>query len=169
MAWVTPPTFASNATPTAAQFDIISNDLAFLYNPPTCRIFNPNNQTLVSGVSFASLMPSEDVDTDTMHSTSVNTERITFNTAGRYFFTSNAVQQSTLSGVRTMWVQDQAANVYGKAAFPQAPISVNAALSVAGTMNAAATQFISQFHFQNSGSNMILVGFPSLAAVWTGG
>lgn len=56
-------------------------------NPPTCRIFNSGSQAIADNTEASVVFSGEVFDTDTMHSTSVNTGRITFNTAGVYIVT----------------------------------------------------------------------------------
>lgn len=62
------------------------------FDPPACRVFNSANISITtSGVSQTLTYDSERYDTDSMHSTSVNTGRITFNTAGIYTVTSQII------------------------------------------------------------------------------
>lgn len=84
MAYSTPPNFATGAILTEAQLDILSNDIAFLANPPKCRVYNSAAISVTNNVETALTFNSERFDTDTMHSTAVNTGRITFTTAGTY-------------------------------------------------------------------------------------
>lgn len=49
-----------------------------------CRVFNSANISIADSSDVALTFNSERFDTDSMHSTAVDTERITFNTAGQY-------------------------------------------------------------------------------------
>lgn len=54
------------------------------YNPPACRVFHSVTQSIPDAIDTSLVFDSESYDTDSMHSTSVNTGRITINTAGLY-------------------------------------------------------------------------------------
>ena len=58
-----------------------------MLSPPACRVFNSTNLTVSHNTLTAFTFNSERFDTDTMHDTSTNTGRITFNTAGVYVVT----------------------------------------------------------------------------------
>lgn len=86
MAYSTPRTWSPGEVPTAAQFNQdIRDNVSFLANPPACRARSATNQTLTNNLATVVLYPDTDTyDTDNMHSTSSNTGRMTFNTAGLY-------------------------------------------------------------------------------------
>lgn len=79
-----PPNFAAGNILTEAQLDTLSDDIAFLANPPKCRVYNSAAISVTNSVETALTFNSERFDTDTLHSTSVDTGRITFTTAGTY-------------------------------------------------------------------------------------
>lgn len=58
------------------------------HNPPACRITHSTTQSITNNTTTALLADSETYDTDSMHSTSSNTSRITMNKAGIYVVTS---------------------------------------------------------------------------------
>lgn len=58
--------------------------LGLKYDAPTCRVFNSADISIPDNTFTALTFNSERFDNDTMHSTSTNTGRITFNTAGVY-------------------------------------------------------------------------------------
>lgn len=63
-------------------------NVSFLANPPACRLTKSGNQTGIAHATETALTwDQETYDTDSMHSTSVNTSRITFTTAGIYVVT----------------------------------------------------------------------------------
>lgn len=55
-----------------------------LHNPPACRVYNTGTQALNNATTTAITFDSERYDTDSIHSTSSNTSRLTFATAGLY-------------------------------------------------------------------------------------
>lgn len=81
----TPRTWVAGERPTAAQFNEEIRDwVAALANPPACRVNHNTTQSINDNTETALVFNSERYDTDSMHSTSSNTSRITFNTAGLY-------------------------------------------------------------------------------------
>lgn len=53
-------------------------------SPPGCRVFNSAAILVANATDTVLTFDTQRFDTDTMHSTSVNTSRITFNTPGVY-------------------------------------------------------------------------------------
>ena len=85
MPYTTPPDFVAGTIVTEAQLDTLSDDIVFLANPPKCRVYNSAAISIAtSGVAQAVTFNSERWDTDTMHSTVSNTDRVTCTTAGTY-------------------------------------------------------------------------------------
>jgi hypothetical protein len=70
---------------TAAAHNIIATDVNNFIVPPMCRLEKSAGASITSGSAFTWNV--ESFDTDDMHSTSSNTERITINTAGVYLVT----------------------------------------------------------------------------------
>lgn len=67
------------------DWDELVDALNFLANRPACRVYRSTAQSVNdnAGVTVVTF-DTERFDTDNMHSTSVNTSRITFTTAGLY-------------------------------------------------------------------------------------
>lgn len=55
--------------------------------PPSCQAYNSANISIPNNDGTVVTLDSERYDTDSMHSTSVNTSRLTFNTSGIYVVT----------------------------------------------------------------------------------
>ncbi len=88
MPYTSPTTQTAGAIATAAYANSLKAAADFLANPPTCRVFHNTTQSVPdAGFLNPVLFNSEAHDTDNMHSTSVNTGRITINTAGVYVLT----------------------------------------------------------------------------------
>lgn len=103
MPYSTPPNFATGAILTEANLDTLSDDITFLASPPRCRVYNNANIShTTSGTQQALTFNSERYDTDTMHSTAVNTGRITFTTAGTYAVFANIEFASNATGYRSL-------------------------------------------------------------------
>jgi predicted enzyme related to lactoylglutathione lyase len=75
---------ASGAVAPSSWGDQVRNALDWLRNPPKCLVYNSAAIAVPTNTETALTFNSERFDTDTMHSTSVNTGRITFTTAGTY-------------------------------------------------------------------------------------
>lgn len=88
----------ANATPAAGTIgDFLGID------PPACRVYHNANQSITtSGTSQILVFNSERYDTDAMHSTSVNTSRITFNTPGLYVVTASVEFAANATGERNL-------------------------------------------------------------------
>lgn len=92
MAYVAPRTWSSGEKPTAAQFNQdIRDNVSFLANPPACYAYRTTNQSINNNSLTVVLFDAERFDTNTMHDTSSNTSRITFNTAGIYQIDANII------------------------------------------------------------------------------
>jgi hypothetical protein len=81
------------------------------HNPPACRVFNNANLPVVNNTNTALTFNSERYDTDSMHSTSSATERITFNTAGLYIIHASVQFSSDTDYIfLDLWIENQAAS-----------------------------------------------------------
>lgn len=90
MAYQAPRTWVAGEYPTAAEYNQdLRDNVSFLANPPACFVYNSANQPINDATETTLTFDSERHDTDSMHSTSSNTGRITFNTAGLYLIEGN--------------------------------------------------------------------------------
>jgi hypothetical protein len=80
----TPRTFTAGEVETAAYMNSVSALLTFLLNPPRCRLYSNVAQSIPNSTWTALTFQNELFDTDTMHSTTTNPERITATTSGLY-------------------------------------------------------------------------------------
>ena len=78
----------------ASWGDAVRAGLNYLANPPACRVWHNTTQSIPHAASTGLVFNSERYDTDSMHSTSSNTGRITFNTAGLYLVQFHAQMQT---------------------------------------------------------------------------
>ena len=114
MAYAVPTNFAAGAVLTEAQLDVLGNDIVFLANPPKCRVYNSAAISIaVSGTDQALTFDSERFDTDTMHSTAVNTGRITFTTAGTYMVGAHVDFAPNATGHRVLYIRRNGSEVVG--------------------------------------------------------
>lgn len=106
MAYTTPRTWVAGEFPTAAQFNAnIRDNVAFLANPPACRVYHNTTQSIPDAIDTALVFNSERHDTNTMHSTVSLTGRITATTAGLYVlsFTGEMVAAADYVEVHAYW------------------------------------------------------------------
>ena len=83
--------------------DQVRDDLEFLVNPPQVSAFHSTTQNASNGVALDCLLDSENYDTEAMHSTSTNTERLTCVTAGKFWIWTVIVWgDSNSTGKRTV-------------------------------------------------------------------
>jgi hypothetical protein len=148
---------------TAANWNTYERDaIAFLLDPPRVKAYQTTTATtFVTAVGQVVLFDAESAswDTDTMHSTSVSTGRVTFTTAGRYLLTVAVSFAGNVTGVREIQLRLNAATVY--AGGTQLGIKIENAVSAGshhmhltyeGTF--AATDYVEVFGRQTSGGNL---------------
>lgn len=84
MAYTTPRTYVAGEVHTAAHHNTYERDnIAWLAtDSPSCRVYNNAAISITSGVNTTLTFNSERFDNATMHSTSVNTGRITIPSGG---------------------------------------------------------------------------------------
>ena len=81
----TPRTWSPGEILTAPRMNAeLRGALAFLLDPPRCHAYDASSLALPNATTTLVTFDSEVYDTDAMHSTSSNTSRVTFTTAGLY-------------------------------------------------------------------------------------
>lgn len=104
MAYTTPRTWVAGEHPTAAQFNAnIRDNVSFLANPPACRVYRATSQSITNNSLTVVTFDTERYDTDSMHSTSSLTSRITINTAGIYVVSAHIVWQADTDYTRRLF------------------------------------------------------------------
>lgn len=146
------------------------------YTPPACRVFHNTTQSIAHNVDQVLVFNSERYDTDSMHSTSVLTERITINTAGLYVFTFTG-QMATAVDYTTLYtyIRLNGATIIGIG--PAATGTTSAVadpVSVTTVYKCAAGDYVEVLQRQNNGAtaarNMLQANnySPEFTAVWIG-
>ena len=110
-----------------------------------------NGQSIANNTYTALTWDLEDYDTDSFHSTVTNTDRITIPTGkgGKYQVTAIANWGSNTAGQRVMKIYKNGAAFKGAGLSPAAGYPGNV---VTCTINLVATDYLSVYVFQNSGS-----------------
>lgn len=94
-----PATFVAGTAPTDVNLNSLRDGINFLLNPPRVLLTNSAAQSVASGGGGTSLtFDTEVYDTDAMHSTAANTDRITINTDGTYMVSMSARTQFNSAG-----------------------------------------------------------------------
>src|SRR5690242_2498740 len=78
----------------------VGDPLTFLLNPPAAQARRTTAQSIPNNTPTVMLFDTEDFDTDTMHSTSVSTSRLTCNTAGTYKVEAYIPFDGATAGIR---------------------------------------------------------------------
>ncbi len=137
---------ASNALPAA--------DLNSAFKPPYCRVYNSAAISLAtSGTAQALTFDTETYDNLAMHSTSVNTDRITVPTGGggiylvgaRCRFTANA------TGYRRLELKINGTGTFAEVTIPSVSTNADCTLEVTGVYTVAAGDYFQVFATQSSG------------------
>lgn len=169
MPFTTPPNFVTGQVVTEAELDNLSNNLTFLANPPTCRVFNSAAISIPNGASTVLTFNSEHFDTDTMHSTATDPSRITITTAGRYMFDGNVSFAANATGTRGILFRVNGTTTIKSMFVLAASTGTDLSLS-GGPFALAAGAYVEMLVFQNSGAalNVEAVGSysPEFAALW---
>ena len=106
MAYTSPRTWTAGETVTAALMNThVRDNLTAIVaaNPlvvPAARVYNNADITVANNTETTLTFNSETFDTDTIHDTSTNSERLTCKTAGIYEITANIAFDSDADGIR---------------------------------------------------------------------
>ncbi len=175
MPYVDPQTVnnpTAGAVAPAAWGDAVRDAVQFLANPPKCRVYNSAAIShATSGTAQALTFNSERYDTDTMHSTSVNTGRITFTTAGTYDLFATVAWAANVTGFRQIYFRLNGTTIIAIASVMAITSAGEQTFqSLATTYAFAATDYVELVANQNSGGalNVVAVGnySPEVGATW---
>jgi hypothetical protein len=156
MAWTTPKTWSTNEVVTAANMNThVRDNMSFLGSPPACSVQAAVSQSVPTSTHTSLIAPTENFDTDAMHSTVTNTSRITFTTAGRYLVSATLVFGSNVTGIRILSFFVDATTRYEMVAVA-ANTGGNTTLSGSRAFSFTAGQFVEVQGFQSSGGNIDL-------------
>ena len=176
ISWTSPRTWVASEKPTASTFNthVRDNlDAAAGANKAACRVYNSAAITCTTGVATTLTFDSERFDTQSMHSTSVNTGRITIPTgwAGLYYFEAHIGWASNATGIRQLYMLINGTTVF--AVNDVTSVTANAfAMSVSGLYRLAVADYVTVIATQTSGGNLNVTQAaaytPEFACVWLG-
>ncbi len=173
MPYTSPATVVTATTITSAWGNSVKAAADVLANPPTCRVTSSATQN-VGDAAFLNpvLFDTETWDTDSMHSTSVNTGRITFNTAGIYVvsFQCRIQTASDYLYVQAQLLLNGASYIGGQSTQGNSGTSYEPWLSVTAHYKFAASDYAVCSVFQDNGgaATRFVNAGAIFQAVWVG-
>lgn len=140
-----------------------------LREPPACLLHRSSVQTIANNTLTTVLFPVELYDTDNMHSTSSNTGRITFTTAGTYAVSFNCAWNKNITGDRVARIRKNGTDVLAteaKDSGNDTDLIIGHSILIEDSF--AATDYVEALVQQTSGGNLQLMSetySPLFAAV----
>lgn len=143
-----------------------------VWDPPACRVHHSAVQSIPNNTETPLLFNSKRYDTDSMHSTSVNTSRITLNTAGLYVVSGNIQWAANATGPRQIGIRLNGGTYLAIELDPSAGASIVHQQNVTTVYKFAATNYVELVAYQASGaalnSNAAGNYSPEFSATWIG-
>ena len=169
MAYTAPRTWTAGEYPTAAQFNQdLRDNVSFLANPPACKVTDTGGQSVADDTDTLLLWDTEEFDTDTMHSTSVNPGRITFTRAGLYVVTANVIFPTNGNGYRHARIRANGTTTLAEDARTSASVVTNIGHSLSVLYKAAAAQYAEVLCRQTTTAALTTTADSNFSAVWIG-
>lgn len=143
-------------------------------NPPMCLATRTATQSITNNTATAVLFNATDLsDTDTMHDTVTNNDRITAKTAGMFLFTANVAFAANNTGLRTAQIQHSGGAVIANFYLPSTTAGTDAQMSLSGYFKMAVNDWANLVVLQNSGGALNIQGAAStdacvFGAAWQG-
>ena len=170
MPWTTPKTWAAGEVLTAANLNLYLRDNTEMMGAsrPAARIVQGTGTTLTSGVGANLLFDTESFDVGALHSTSVNTDRMTISTAGLYLFQATVSFPANATGYRRAVIINQGGGAIAadtRSAFG----TFNNEVNLVGIDRMSPGNWAAVQATQSSGGNLTTVaGFTSFCCFWIG-
>lgn len=142
--------------------------LNFLAARPACRLTDTGGQSVANDTDTLLLWDTETYDTDSMHSTSVNTGRITFNKAGIYVVTANIIFPTNGNGYRHARIMLDDTVVLAEDAKTSASVVTAIGHSITAQCKVTAGQFVVARCKQTTGGSLSTTADSNFEAVWVG-
>ena len=122
-------------------------------NDISARVYNSANISINNNTETALTFDTERYDTDTIHSTSSNTSRLTATTAGKYIISGNVSIATNSSGSRALIIY-----LNGSTKIAQTHLQNNGAgnsdINISTIYSLAATDYVELFAYQSSGGSL---------------
>lgn len=134
----------------------VKGALDFILSPPRCLVYQTATSSTTTGASTTITFDTETYDTDTMHSTSVNTGRITATTTGLYTVFGQVCMASNATGTRTLALVKNGTTTVANARL-QSVIATNAYIDLECDVQLTASDYLELTMLQTSGGALATV------------
>lgn len=173
MAYSSPASVSAGTVAPATWGNSVKAAADYLANPPSCRVYNSADISLPNGTFTVITFNQERHDTASMHSTSVNTSRITIPDAGLYLITGHLAFASNATGIRAARIQMNGVTVLAAHMnLGTTSASAESEISISTVYKFAAAAYIELYAFQNSGGALNTMSrsnyAPEFSATWIG-
>ena len=155
----------------AAEYNSFIRDaMSFLLNPPRCQLYQTATTNMsTSGTASVILFDTEQYDTDSMHSTSSNTSRITCNAAGLYVVEATLGFAANATGFRRLDLRKNGGATPFAAVSHAAAPTLSTGVSVTAEVQLSVGDYIEMFGTQTSGgalASVAAIAWTSFSARW---
>lgn len=127
------------------------------------RVFNSANQSIPNATNTAVTFNSERYDTDSIHSTAVNTSRLTAVHGGKYLITCNVFFDANATGIRDFDIRLNGVTFISAARESVSSAAVGSSIITTTIYNLAATDYVECVVFQNSGGALNTLFLPNFS------
>ena len=134
----------------------VKGALDFILSPPRAFVYQTATTTTTTSATSTILFDTEQYDTDTMHSTSSNTGRITATTTGLYHVTGQICMASNATGTRTILIIKNGTTTLASDRL-HSVVATNAYLDTACDVQLTAGDYVELAMIQTSGGNLATV------------
>jgi hypothetical protein len=142
----------------ASWGDTVRDDLVWLNDPDRVKVTKSANQTLTTATTTLLTWDTETWDSNGLHSTAVNTDRLTCVTAGRYLVIAHIVFAVDAGGAGyralEVWKNSSAGTWIAGDTVPSPGTATYSVLNVVAEVSLTATDYVSCYGYQNSGGNL---------------
>ena len=134
----------------------IKTNINNLIVPPVCVVYN-SSDLLIPNNAFTDLtFNSESIDTDGMHSTSTNTNRITINTTGIYVMSLVGSFAADATGIRTLAIFVDGSDYLCAADIPANSVGGCTVSLTSPPIQLTSGQYVNAQAYQTSGGTLAL-------------
>ena len=116
-----------------------------------CRVYHSVNQATPTGSDYNVLFNTERWDTDGIHSTVGNTERLTCRTAGKYVISATIGFEANVTGIRSVSIHLYPANVHIQQTSSRIRADGHYRVSLTTVFALAVDDYVTVMTWQNSG------------------
>jgi len=153
---------------TAANHNLILENINNYRVPPMCRVKQTSGQVVNDAENAPLAFDAEDFDTDAMHDNATNNSRITINTAGVYLVIASVRYTAGVSDDTRISILKNGGNV---GIDERGPNNTRSGMQVMGYYDLAAADYLEAQVYQNNSANTARTTdtpYTFLSAAWIG-